>query len=140
MHPHTQFNRRYDLIRVLAGNTPFKGYLPKAKPRGIRLASDPEAIPAHRMPYAGELKRSLNRMRSSVFGLDLRQSKTGAEWTKIPDPKALRSSAHKRRRGKHLLVWIAEQLPGKLPVIVNIGSKLPLVTPQKQTRVSEISL
>ena len=82
------------------------------RPKGMKLASDPDMEPAHRMPYTRALNRSRQKWRSSVYGLDLGMSQTGAEWT--PDVKPAVACEVKERRGPHYLDRIAQQLPAKL--------------------------
>jgi len=107
--------QRLDVIRRRARHALLE---PLKKAKGVHLATVPDAVPAHRMKRAKELVRSRQKWRSSVYGLDLRMSQTGAEWTKLADEKPAEHCTHKRRRGKHPLTRIAELLPRKLPTVV----------------------
>jgi hypothetical protein len=108
------FNRRYDFIRSLVTGGRFN---PRASgdPKGVHLARDPEASPTFKMRWSGRRKSSRDRWRNSTFGLAYAEPRRRKDWVKSADLRESHLRHKRRRKGKHPLTRIAEQLPMKLP-------------------------
>lgn len=99
------------------------------KPKGLYLATNPDAEPAPRMRKGPDPKIPRQKLRYSVHGRDLYDSQRGAGWTRIPDEKPpLTCEVSEHRHEPHYLDRIAEKVPGKLPVVTR-SSNSSLETP-----------